>query len=72
MNWKTWILNYAPKNWSIEDKLRFINLDCPNVTLEDVKRVIIARNEIHNSEIGKRFRLAEANQIAQDYEDMYE
>lgn len=68
MNWKTWLLHYAPKDWSTEDKLRFINLDCPKVTLEDVKRAIIAHSEVNNSSIGKKFKEAE---ITQDYEDMY-
>jgi hypothetical protein len=30
----------------------------------------ISHNEIHNSEIGKKFKLAEADQISQDFEDM--
>ena len=36
MYWKQWI-KIAPTSWSSEDKLMFINLDVPSVTLEQVK-----------------------------------
>ena len=36
MNWKTWLVHYSPKDWTISDKLQYIQVDCPNVTLEDV------------------------------------
>ena len=56
MNWKTWLLNYAPKDWSIEDYVRIIQVDCPNVTVDEIKRVLIARKEIRNSAISKAIR----------------
>jgi hypothetical protein len=36
MYWKTWLVEYCPKDWTIEDKLYFIQLDCPEVTMEEV------------------------------------
>lgn len=41
MNWKTWLINYCPKDWTISDILQFINLDCPNVTADDIKAVLL-------------------------------
>jgi len=71
MNWKTWLIHYAPKTWSIEEKHKYINTDCPSVTLEDVKRVLIANREISDSSIARKFREAEIAAITQDYEDLY-
>ncbi len=39
MNWKIWLLNYCPKDWTLEDKLQFIQMDCPEVTMEQVVEV---------------------------------
>jgi hypothetical protein len=36
MYWKTWLVEYCPKDWTLEDKLYFIQLDCPEVTMEEV------------------------------------
>lgn len=45
MNWKIWLLNYCPKDWTVEDKLCFIQLDCPEVTMEQVVQVIAENNK---------------------------
>ncbi len=53
-------------------KFKYINEDvAEKLLIEWHKRQVISHNEIHNSEIGKKFRLAEANQISEDYENMY-
>jgi hypothetical protein len=36
MYWKTWLVYYCPKDWTIEDKLYFTQLDCPEVTMEQI------------------------------------
>lgn len=38
MSWKKWLIHYCPKDWSNEDALTLIRVDCPEVTLEDIKR----------------------------------
>jgi len=38
MNWITWLETMCPPEWSNEDALILIKVDCPEVTLEDVKR----------------------------------
>ena len=38
MCWKRWLKVMCPKEWSNEDALKLIKVDCPEVTLEDVKR----------------------------------
>ena len=55
MHWKNWLLNYAPKSWSVQDKYNYIKQDCPNITLDMVKRAIIAQKEITTSNIGRAF-----------------
>lgn len=40
MNWKTWLIHYSPKNWTNEEKLAFIQIDCPTVTMQDLLNVI--------------------------------
>ena len=69
MHWKTWLLFHAPKDWSIQEKLQYINLDCPNVKMEDLSRAIAAHNEINKSNIALNFKEEELNQINQEYED---
>lgn len=56
MHWKNWLLNHAPKDWSLEDYVKIIHISCPNVTVEQIELVLIARNEIRNSNIGKALR----------------
>jgi len=56
MYWKEWLKNHAPNNWSLEDYVRIIKADCPNVTVEEIKRVLIARKEVRNSVISKNIR----------------
>jgi 2-phospho-L-lactate guanylyltransferase (CobY/MobA/RfbA family) len=56
MYWKEWLKNQAPNNWSLEDYVRIIKADCPNVTVEEIKRVLIAKKEIRNSKISKAIR----------------
>jgi hypothetical protein len=36
MHWKIWLLNYCPKCWTLEDKLLYIQVDCPEVTMKEV------------------------------------
>ena len=38
MDWKRWLKHYCPKDWTNENALLFISKDCPEVTLEDIKR----------------------------------
>jgi len=47
-----------------------LNSKC-NWRTSNVNNVKVINNEINKSEIGKKFKLAEANQISQDYEDIY-
>ena len=56
MYWKQWLRHYAPESWSMEDYVKIIHIDCPDVTVEEIERVLIARNEIRNSKIGKALR----------------
>lgn len=56
MYWKEWLRNHAPTSWSIEDYVKVIQVDCPNVTVDEIKRVLISRKEIRNSVISKAIR----------------
>lgn len=38
MYWKTWIKTMCPKDWTNEEVLEFVNLECSSVTLSDVIR----------------------------------
>jgi hypothetical protein len=81
---KNIIMNSEVKQYSFEDvvkfaiaitnisKFKYIDEDvAEKLLIEWHKRQVAIHNEIHNSEIGKKFRLAEANQISEDYENMY-
>jgi len=56
MYWEEWLRHHAPETWSLEDHVKFIQTDCPNVTVEEIELVLIARHEIRNSNIGKALR----------------
>ena len=56
MYWKQWLRHYAPESWSMEDYVKIIHIDCPDVTVEEIELVLIARNEIRNSKIGKALK----------------
>jgi len=56
MYWKEWLKNHAPNNWSLEDYVKIIHVDCPNVTVDEIKAVLIAKKEIRNSVISKALR----------------
>jgi hypothetical protein len=47
-----------------------LNNKC-NWYTHDINNIKVINNEINNSEISKKFKLAEANQISEDYENMY-
>jgi len=38
MNWIYWLHTMCPKDWTNEDVLRFVSIDCPEVTLEDIEK----------------------------------
>ena len=40
----------------MEDYVKIIHISCPNVTVEEIELVLIARNEIRNSKIGKALK----------------
>lgn len=39
MHWKQ-ALKYIPSDWTIEEVLCFIQLDCPEVTMQDLKNAL--------------------------------
>ena len=40
MNWKLWLKAYAPLTWTVEEKLEFIQYEVPQVTMDDVLKVL--------------------------------
>ena len=37
MNWINWVRTTCPSDWTDEKALKFINIDCPEVTLDRLK-----------------------------------
>ena len=34
MNWRNWLRNMCPSDWTDNDALKFINFECTEVTLD--------------------------------------